>query len=102
LDIARQRLALFERASATVLPTESVRLRADRLLGLHPLRTADAFQLAAALLAAEENPENLPFVTLDERLAEAARKEGFPIPAGSGLDSVLSGGKTTPATLAGS
>ena len=79
LAAARQRLALFERASATVLPAESVRSRADRLLGLHPLRAADAFQLAAALVASEENPEDLPFVTLDERLVEAARKEGFEV-----------------------
>lgn len=79
LAIARHRLALFERASATVLPTESIRARAERLLGLHPLRAADAFQLAAALVAAEENPDGLPFVTLDERLIEAARKEGFAV-----------------------
>lgn len=79
LAIARRRLALFERASATVLPAESIRARADRLLSLHPLRAADAFQLAAALVAAEETPENLPFVTLDERLIEAARKEGFAV-----------------------
>jgi predicted nucleic acid-binding protein len=77
LDVARQRLALFERASATVLPSEPVRARADRLLGLHALRAADAFQLAAALVASEENPEGLPFVTLDERLIDAARREGF-------------------------
>ena len=79
LAIARDRLVLFERASATVLPAESIRARADRLLGLHPLRAADAFQLAAALVAAEETPENLPFVTLDERLIEAARREGFAV-----------------------
>lgn len=79
MAIARRRLALFERASATVLPSESVRARADRLLGLHPLRASDAFQLAAALVAAEENPDTLPFVSLDERLMEAARKEGFAI-----------------------
>ena len=76
---ARERLILFDQASSVVLPSEAIRARADRLLGIHPLRTSDALQLAAALSAAEENPGDVPFVTLDERLAEAARKEGFPI-----------------------
>lgn len=43
----------------------------------HPLRSADALQLAAACAAAEHRPASLQFVTLDERLAGAARKEGF-------------------------
>jgi hypothetical protein len=34
-------------------------------------------QLGAAIVAAEEHPETLNFVTLDARLAEAAEKEGF-------------------------
>jgi predicted nucleic acid-binding protein len=41
------------------------------------LRAADALQLAAAFLAAERRPSTLEMVTLDERLADAARKEGF-------------------------
>lgn len=77
--IARERLILFDQASSVVLPSEAIRARADRLLGIHSLRASDALQLAAALSAAEENPGDLPVVTLDERLAEAARKEGFPI-----------------------
>lgn len=48
-----------------------------RLLRLHPLRAADALQLAAALVLAEHDPRTLPFVTLDERLALAAEQEGF-------------------------
>jgi uncharacterized protein len=54
-----------------------VRERAQRLLDLHALRAADALQLAAAIVSAEGRPTTLPFVTLDGRLAEAARKEGF-------------------------
>jgi hypothetical protein len=49
------------------------------MLRVHPLRTADALQLAAAWLAAERRPPTMTFVTLDARLAEAARKEGFPV-----------------------
>jgi predicted nucleic acid-binding protein len=44
---------------------------------VHPLRTADALQLAAAFVAAEQRRSSLEVVTLDDRLAAAARKEGF-------------------------
>jgi hypothetical protein len=55
----------------------AVKQRAKRLLARHALRAADALQLGAALLAADDDPEGFEFVTLDERLAEAARREGF-------------------------
>jgi predicted nucleic acid-binding protein len=58
-------------------PSEIVRENALRFLRVHPLRAADALQLAAAFLAAERRPSSLELVTLDDRLAEAARKEGF-------------------------
>lgn len=56
-----------------------VRPRAIRLINTHPLRAGDALQLAAAIAAAGEHPEALPFVCLDDRLREAAQKEGFPV-----------------------
>jgi predicted nucleic acid-binding protein len=56
-----------------------VRSRALRLLNTHALRAADALQLAAALVACDERPDSFPFVCLDDRLREAARKEGFPV-----------------------
>jgi hypothetical protein len=34
---------------------------------------------ADALAAAEDQPQTLAFVTLDDRLAQAAEREGFPI-----------------------
>ena len=58
-------------------PGEIVRETATRFLRVHPLRAADALQLAAAFVAAESRPPALEVVTLDDRLAEAARKEGF-------------------------
>jgi uncharacterized protein len=58
-------------------PSEVVRENALRFLRVHPQRAADALQLAAAFLAAERRPSMLEVVTLDERLADAARKEGF-------------------------
>ena len=58
---------------------EAVRRRAERLVALHPVGAADGLQLAAALVAAGDRPETLPFVTLDKRLATAAQLEGFPV-----------------------
>jgi uncharacterized protein len=58
-------------------PSEIVRENAIRFLRVHPLRAADALQLAAAFIAAERRPSSLEVVTLDERLADAARREGF-------------------------
>ena len=76
---AAQRLLRFDEAAVAVLPSEAIRSRADRLLGIHSLPAAHALQLAALLAASEERPADLPFVTLDDRLADAARKEGFPV-----------------------
>jgi len=41
------------------------------------LRTADALQLAAATVGSEGQPASLDVVSLDERLTDAARREGF-------------------------
>jgi predicted nucleic acid-binding protein len=57
----------------------TTRLHAERFVIDYPLRTADALQLAAALVAADGEPQSLELVTLDRRLAEAARREGFPV-----------------------
>jgi hypothetical protein len=59
-----------------VLPSEEVRDRAFRMLRLHPLRAADALQLAAAVVWAG-GTDGAEFVTFDERLALAARLEGL-------------------------
>ena len=60
-------------------PMDIVRETATRLLRVHPLRAADALQLAAAFIAAEQRPASLEMITLDDRLANAARKEGFAV-----------------------
>lgn len=62
-----------------VVSLEAVRRQAERLVFVHPLRAADALQLAAALVAADLRPERLELVTFDERLATAAEKEGFSV-----------------------
>lgn len=58
-------------------PVERVRRAALRILRSHPIRAADALQLAAALTAGGGDPQSLEFVTRDSRLATAAQLEGF-------------------------
>jgi predicted nucleic acid-binding protein len=58
-------------------PSVVVRETAVRLLRTHPLRSADALQLAAAFHAAEGKSGSLEFVCLDDRLSAAAQREGF-------------------------
>ena len=55
--------------------------RALRLLATHPLRAADAMQLAAALVAVSGRPRGHGFVCNDRRLLEAALREGFRMPS---------------------
>lgn len=74
---ALERLRALSEAWQEVLPSDVVRITAQRLLRVHPLRAADSLQLAAAVIAAEGNPPRLQFVCLDERLMEAALREGF-------------------------
>jgi predicted nucleic acid-binding protein len=64
---------------AVIDPVPPVHLVAERLVRTHPLRAGDALQLAAAIAAAEGAPATMPFVTLDDRLAIAAVREGFPV-----------------------
>jgi len=80
-DATKVRAVLSALAAAwsEVQPTEMVRLRAERLLSIHPLRAADALQLAAALVWAQETPRGLDFVCLDQNLRESSLKEGFSI-----------------------
>jgi predicted nucleic acid-binding protein len=74
---AFHRLTQLAEAWHEVEPGEAVCEAAVRFLRVHPLRAADALQLAAAFVAAEGRPSSLALITLDERLAAAARKEGF-------------------------
>jgi predicted nucleic acid-binding protein len=62
-----------------IVPSDAVRRTAERLLRTHPLRAADALQLAAALIAADHDPTSLEIVCLDEPLRVAARREGFSV-----------------------
>ena len=76
---AFERLQQLAGAWHEVDPSDAIREAAVRLLRVHPLRAADALQLAAAIAAAERRPASLEVIALDDRLATAARKEGFPL-----------------------
>ncbi len=77
MTAALGRLRSLVEDADTVVPADELRRRAGRVLAVHPLRAADALQLAAALTWCEERPVGEAFVSLDERLREAARREGF-------------------------
>lgn len=77
---AERRLDELGASFHEVTPGDACRHLAMRILRVHPLRAADALQLAAALVAADHDPRRLAFVCLDRRLADAARKEGFTLP----------------------
>lgn len=74
---AHTRLAMLRQGWTEVTPSELLRTQAERVIRLHPLRAADALQLAAAIVASDLRPSNLGFVSLDQRLVTAAAREGF-------------------------
>jgi len=79
--LAESRLGEILRVSHVVTDVEPVKSLATRLLRLHPLRAFDALQLGAALHWAEGHPQGRTLHTLDSRLALAAQREGFLVPA---------------------
>ena len=60
-----------------VQPSARLRTLAEQILAAHPLRAADALQLASALIWCGSQPQGRPFVCLDERLRTAASRSGF-------------------------
>jgi len=81
MRLAAERLDGLEQSWAEVAPSDAVRAMAARLVRVHPLRAGDALQLASALRASESHPSTLAVVTLDERLALAAEREGIRVVA---------------------
>ncbi|MCX5809828.1 MAG: hypothetical protein NTX36_10745 [Proteobacteria bacterium] len=71
--------SMLSKTWSEIQPGELMRQRAERLLMVHPLRAADAFQLAAALIWAQESPSGLHIICLDQNLRGAASKEGFSV-----------------------
>lgn len=77
LQAVRSRIRELSAEWYAVLPSDTLLEHAERLLRTHPLRTADALQLAAAVAISDARPSTIEFVTLDARLGDAARQEGF-------------------------
>ena len=77
LERAISRLTELSEDSDTVAPSEEIRRRAISLLSIHDLSAADALQLSAAIAWGEGRGAGESFVCLDDRLAAAARLEGF-------------------------
>jgi predicted nucleic acid-binding protein len=76
---AERRLDELVRACHVVIDVEGAKARARRLLRVHPLRAADALQLAAALAWADGESGAAVLHTFDARLGQAARREGFQV-----------------------
>lgn len=76
---AMSSLDLLRTSWYEILPAEEIRRQARRLLDVHPLRAADALQLAAALQWSGGHAGGGELVSFDSRLAEAARREGFQV-----------------------
>ena len=74
---ALDRVARLTGDAHEVSDMTAVRTGGISLLARHPLRAADAAQLSAALLVAEMDPASLTMVVLDQRLADAAAREGL-------------------------
>lgn len=76
LAARREIMSAWDRWSE-VTAVELVRRHAERIVETHPLTAADALQIGAALVAAEDVPSAIDFVTFDRHQAEAAEREGF-------------------------
>lgn len=74
---ANELLEVMTNRWTEVQPVDQIRTQAIRLLAVHPLRTADAFQLAAASSWHDSSAGRVEFVCLDSRLSDAAAREGF-------------------------
>ncbi len=75
--VARERLEDLSSAWQEVSPVAAVRTLARRLLRTHPLRAADALQLAAALALNQAGLTDLAFASADQRLSVAAEVKGL-------------------------
>jgi hypothetical protein len=74
---ARDVLHKFASTWLEIQPTNSLRAVAERLLGVHALRAADAFQLAAALQWCRGETSGMGLICFDGRLRSAAHREGL-------------------------
>jgi len=79
--LAQQKCRVLLEGFGTVRPSDPLQEQAERMLRTYPLRAADSFQLAAALVACNGRPSSTGacFVCGDVRLTDAAKREGFTV-----------------------
>ncbi|MGH9419543.1 MAG: PIN domain-containing protein, partial [Thermoanaerobaculia bacterium] len=77
IETGLDRLAALREDWNEIAAGNGVREIARRMLRVHPLRAADALQLAAASMLADGDNGSVTVVSLDDRLRDAARREGF-------------------------
>ena len=75
----RSKLSRLSDSWYEVQPVTSLRNLAIRILRTHPLRSADAIQLAAALSVASVKASDFWFASADERLNAAAEIEDLSV-----------------------
>ena len=76
---ALARLSQLEKRWIEILATDRIRHSAISLLEIYDLRSADAIQLASALVWSNDKPRNRSFVCFDRKLNEAASAAGFSV-----------------------
>ena len=76
---ARHVLQTLMQTWTEMQPSEALRNTAERLLTVHPLRTADALQLAAAIQWCQGLTTGQNVVTFDRQLRDASYREGFTV-----------------------
>ncbi len=79
-DVLGSAFAQLKKLSASwvvVQPGDRLMETAIRLTRVHPVRAADALQLAAGIVASGHRPKGFDFICFDKRLAAAAEREGF-------------------------
>ncbi len=78
-DEVRLLAAEFRKKTHLIVADQNVLDIALHLQKIYTLRVADAMQLASAR-AGTEDPARVDFLCLDDRLNEAAKREGFNVP----------------------
>jgi len=73
------RLNRLRRGWRELQPGEPLRSQAEIFLGQHPLKAANALQLAAAWVWSSGAPQSSKFISADAQLLEVARQVGFQI-----------------------
>jgi predicted nucleic acid-binding protein len=79
---SEQQLNRLAKAWHVVTFSAAVESETKRLLRIHSIKCADAFQLASAINCCDRDFEAFSFVTFDQKLGITATREGFRVESG--------------------